>query len=304
MSSSLYRGKKSLRSQTAAFDRMLRNAVVSNHSKRAYSKALGEFLKLREKNGGPLCRALLLEYRAGMIDAGLSASTINMRLSAIRRFVREARDNALLDPLNAERITSVKGVPCEGVRLGFWLTAEQAKKLLAVPDRTTLKGKRDFMILAILVHCALRRFELARLDLSKIQQRDGRWVIADLVGKRGRVRTVAVPAKVKSAMNEWTAAAGITSGWLLRRMSRGGRPFGGLSAWAVWYVVVNAAREIGIEHLGPHDLRRTSARLCKDRGRDLKGIKEFLGHASIQTTDRYLGNGQQIAAAINDDLGI
>ena len=144
MSSSSYIGRESIRSLTTAFDRILRNAVVSNHSKRVYSKALSEFLLLQEKNGGPLCRALLMEYRAGMIDAGLSASTINMRLSAIRRFVREARDNGLLEPLEAARITSVNGVPSAGVRLGLWLTAGQVESLLACLCR---RGRTRLMAL-------------------------------------------------------------------------------------------------------------------------------------------------------------
>jgi site-specific recombinase XerD len=70
--------------------------------------------------------------------------------------------------------------------LGNWLNREQAKELLAVPDRSTLKGKRDYVILALLVGCALRRNELAELDVETIQQREGRWVLADLEGKGRR----------------------------------------------------------------------------------------------------------------------
>lgn len=51
----------------------------------------------------------------------------------------------------------------KGTRLGNWLTRQQAKDLLAVPDRSTLKGKRDYVILALLVGCALRRNELLPL---------------------------------------------------------------------------------------------------------------------------------------------
>ena len=47
--------------------------------------------------------------------------------------------------------------------------------MLAVPDRSTLKGKRDYVILALLVGCALRWNELAELDVATIQQREGRW---------------------------------------------------------------------------------------------------------------------------------
>jgi len=80
---------------------------------------------------------------------------------------------------------------------------EQAKELLAVPDRSTLKGKRDYGIIALLVGCALCRRELASLNIEDIQLREGKWVIIDLVGKGGRVRTVAVPIWVKHGINAW-----------------------------------------------------------------------------------------------------
>ena len=81
----------------------------------------------------------------------------------------------------------------DGANAGNWLTRDQAKELLTVPDRSTLKGKRDYVILSLLVGCALRRQELASLDIESIQMREGRWVVADLRGKGGRVRTVAIP---------------------------------------------------------------------------------------------------------------
>jgi integrase len=87
-----------------------------------------------------------------------------------------------------ETLTDVPNISQKGTRLGNWLTREQAKELLAVPDRATLKGKRDYVILALLVGCALRRNELAELDVETIQQREGRWVLADLEGKGRRIR--------------------------------------------------------------------------------------------------------------------
>ncbi len=70
-----------------------------------------------------------------------------------------------------------------------------------VPDRSKLKGKRDYVILALLVAFALRRTELAELDVNTIQQREGRWVLADLEGKGRRVRTVAIPIWVKNGID-------------------------------------------------------------------------------------------------------
>ena len=153
--------------------------MVSPHTRRNYAKALDDLFLLAA--GRPLSRALLMEYRAAM-DA-LSPSTVNVRLSAVRKTVFEARKNGMLGAEEAANLTEVPNIPQKGTRLGNWLTREQARELLAVPDRTTLKGKRDYVVLAMQVGCALRREELAGLDVGTIQLREGRWVLADLEGK-------------------------------------------------------------------------------------------------------------------------
>jgi len=153
----------------------------------------------------------------------------------------------------------VPNVRQQGTRLGNWLTREQARELLQVPDRSTLKGKRDHAILAVLVGCALRRDELATLEVDTLQMREGRWVLADLLGKGGRVRTVAVPIWVKQAIHAWMTAAGIEEGRLLRRIRKGGKVGTSLTDWAIWSVVEQSAKQIGIERFGAHDLRRTCA---------------------------------------------
>jgi integrase len=202
-------------------------------------------------------------------------------------------------------MTDVPNMRQQGTRLGNWLTRDQAKELLTVPDRSTIKGKRDYCILALLVGCALRRRELSTLTLEDIQLREGRWVIVDLVGKGGRVRTVAIPVWVKNAINAWQTAAKIEDGRLLRPLSKSGRILGQeLGDWAIWSVVEASAKEIGIEHFGAHDLRRTCAKLCRKNGGDLEQIKFLLGHSSIQTTERYLGSEQEIVIAVNDNLGL
>jgi len=204
----------------------------------------------------------------------------------------------------AGHLTDIPNIRQQGTRLGNWLTREQARELLAVPDRSTLKGKRDYVILALLVGCALRRQELASLDVETIQLREGRWVLADLEGKGRRVRTVAVPVWVKQGVNAWMSAAGIEDGPLLRSITKGGKLGKSLSDWAVWSVVEQSARQIGIERFGAHDLRRTCAKLCRKSGGDLEQIKFLLGHSSIQTTERYLGFEQEIEIAVNDNLGL
>ena len=236
---------------------------------------------------------------------GRAASTVNVKLSAARRLVSEARRNGLIGAEEASNLSDIPNVVQRGNRMGDWLTREQAKELLRVPDRSTLKGKRDYAVLALLVGCALRRRELSALDIADVQQREGRWVIADLCGKGNRIRTVAVPLWVKTAIDSWLEEAELNDGRIFRAIGKGGRiSRSSLSDWAVWAIVQQSAEEIGMKNLGAHDLRRTCAKLCRKSGGDLEQIKFLLGHSSIQTTERYLGSEQEIATAVNDNLGL
>jgi integrase len=266
--------------------RMVMDSVQSIHSKRNYAKALDDLFAFSASR--PLSRALLMEYRT-TIDH-LSPSTINVRLSAIRKLVGEARRNGMIGLEEAANLSDVPNARQKGTRLGNWLTREQAKEWLAVPDRSG----------------ALCAGESSHpLTIEDIQLREGRWVIIDLRGKGGRIRTVAVPIWVKQGIEAWMAAAKIEKGRLLRPLSKSGKIVGDeLGDWAIWSVVEQSSKQIGIEHFGAHDLRRTCAKLCRKSGGDLEQIKFLLGHSSIQTTERYLGSEQEIAIAVNDSLGL
>jgi integrase len=130
-------------------------------------------------------------------------------------------------------------------------------------------------------------------------------VIIDLLGREGRIRTVAVPIWVKQGIEAWLAVAKIEKGSLLRPLSKSGKIVGDkLGDWAIWSVVEQSSKQIGMEHFGAHDLRRTCAKLCRKSGGALEQIKFLLGHSSIQTTERYLGSEQEIVTAVNDNLGL
>ena len=119
-------------------------------------------------------------------------------------------DSGMLSPEIAAGIRRVKGPKNLGVRLGNWLTAEQARTLMQVPNCATLKGERDRALIAVLLGCGLRRREAAELDLADLQRREDHWAIVDLVGKGRHVRTVPVPEWVKAAIDSWLASAEIT----------------------------------------------------------------------------------------------
>jgi integrase len=223
----------------------------------------------------------------------------------MRRIAYEAADAGLLSPELAAGIRRVKGVRHLGERVGNWLTAEQGRRLLYTPTLDTLREQRNTAMLAMLIGCGLRRGELLALTLEAIQQREEHWVIADVQGKAGHIRTVPIPSWVKATIDRWTSSAGIVSGRVFRAINKMGRVWGdGMTPKVIWDIVRNAAHRVGIDKLAPHDLRRTCARLCYLAGGELDQIQFLLGHVSIQTTERYLGCKQKLRCAVNDTLGI
>jgi integrase len=159
-------------------------------------------------------------------------------LAAVRRVAYEATDAGLLSPELAAGIRRVKGVRRIGVRLGNWLTPEQGRRLLEATTPSSPRELRDQAMVALLIGCGLRRGELLALQLESIQQREEHWVIADLVGKGGHVRTVPIPTWVKHHVNAWTAAAAITHGRVFRAINKAGRVWGdGMSPKVLWDVV-------------------------------------------------------------------
>lgn len=148
--------------------RAVLHGVAAETSRRNYGLALDELSAFCEARGEPISRTLILEFRAAMLDRNLSPSTINVKLAAVRKLIEEAKRAGVVGGEEASQMAEIPNVRQNGVRLGNWLTKEQAKELLAVPDRSTLKGKRDYLILALLTGCALRRTELATLEIKTI----------------------------------------------------------------------------------------------------------------------------------------
>ncbi len=106
-------------------------------------------------------------------------------------------------------------------------------------------------------------------------------------------------------VDEWMTAADIKAGLIFRRVNKYGEVWGeGITPKAIWHIVKAAAVRAGIQKLAPHDLRRSCARLCHQAGGELEQIQFLLGHASIQTTERYLGCKQKIHNAVNDNIGL
>jgi site-specific recombinase XerD len=281
------------------------DSVSSPHTRRVYNLALDEFIQwYRDEPRPGFSKATVAAWRTSLEARGLGSS-INIRLSAIRKLAAEASDNGLLAPELVAGILRVKGVKSKGVRVGNWLSLRQAQVLLSAPDVTTLKGLRDRAILAVLLGCGLRRSEAAALTFAHLRQLDDRWCIVDLLGKHGRVRTVPMPHWVMLAIDAWTLAASIVSGHVFRPVNRADLISSErLGEKAIWLMLRQYARAIGIPSIAPHDARRTCAKLCRAAGGQLEQIQMLLGHASVQTTERYLGTKQDLVHPPNDGINL
>ena len=279
------------------------NSLAAASSQESYGHAIDEFI-------GWYCseprlafnRTVFLRNRFFLEQKKLAPSTINVRLAAVRRLAYEASGAGLLSPELAAGIHRVKGAKRLGVRIGNWLTIEQARALLQQAPADALRAKRDRAILAVLIGRRLRRAGRVALRAEDLQIREEHWAIADLIGKGKHIRTARVP---KRAVDAWTVAAGINGGTIVRRVNRMGKTWGAtITPKSIWHVVKRAAKRAGIKNPAPHDVRGACARLCHLAGGELDQIQFLPGHASVQTTERYLGCKQRLRHAVNDNLGL
>ncbi|HEY7180730.1 MAG TPA: tyrosine-type recombinase/integrase, partial [Blastocatellia bacterium] len=195
------------------------DGLQSQHSQRAYKRAIKAFVAFLGTRREPLSKALMNEWKMAMRLSGSGEAAINNALSAARFFLREAADNGLLDRAAVESAVKVTNIRQRGTRAGNWLTRDQAERILQAPDTSTALGTRDRAILGVMIGSGLRRSEVAALTVEHFQQRDGRWCVVDIRGKRNKVRTVPVPAFTKALLDLWTGAANITSGPVWRQAS-------------------------------------------------------------------------------------
>jgi integrase/recombinase XerC len=148
---------------------------ISANTKRNYGKAITDFcqriynsdvsISLLTKFLGlsqPEAVYQALQYRQQLIEAKLAPSTINVRLSALKSFVDYARQ-AQQCSFNLADVSCLK-VESYGDTTGIAVAG--FKEMLQIPDRSTIKGIRDYAILRLLWDNALRRNEICSLDVG------------------------------------------------------------------------------------------------------------------------------------------
>jgi integrase/recombinase XerD len=265
------------------------------NTRRAYRQRVTRFLRWVAGRDDPL-PVLLVDYLDAMIAGGLAPRSVQTHLSTIKTCVRKA---AILYPQLAAGLPQLELAEAPKVRgdtIGNRLSEQERDALLSAPDTSTVKGVRDVAILGLLSECGLRRSEVANLDWRHFAEVDGHRVIRDLAGKHGRNRTIPLTAGVLRAIQAWADRTGLDTSpdapvfVSFTGNGKGRKPSGErLSAAGVAHVARYYAGKIGHSEIAPHDLRRTAAALARKAGASIEQVQALLGHASPQTTSRYIG---------------
>jgi integrase len=278
-------------------------SLKNAHTRMMYKRAMVQFLDWWRRRGDlSLDRSLVEAYLGLLTGSGYSEATANQRLSAIKKAISHAADMGAMNLAIARDIVRISGFSRKFHESGRFLTRREAEALINAPYASGAKGARDRALLALLLGCALRSGEAVKIQLDEIQRQGSDWVLTNVVGSRGNVRTVLIPDWAKKALDLWIGISEIRSGAVFRAVDRSGiianRP---ISAHSILPLVAEYGKLVGIE-VKPRDLRRTCAQLCRNGGGELEQIQLLLDHASIQTTERFLGRKQTVLSAPNGRL--
>jgi integrase len=146
--------------------------------------------------------------------------------------------------------------------------------------------------------CGLRRAELAALSLGDYDPDE---CVVKILGKRNKQRLVPVVGGAQAALDAWVLVRGDSPGALLLPSRKGGKlvrdeeasgELLGMTAQALYLILIERARKAGVVHFSPHDFRRTFVGDLLDRGADIATVQKLAGHANVTTTARYDRRGE------------
>ena len=253
---------------------------------RRWAEDAGRALDWRVLDADDLRAFLAAERRRG-----IGARTLARRMAALRGFfrflVREGRRDG--DPTVALRLGSGRR------RLPRTVSEELVARIVESPDLSTRRGRRDRAVLEVLYGSGLRLAELVGLRLGDVD-----WTAGSLrvTGKGSKERLVPVTDTAKDALGSYLAGRLDATTWGAVRTGRidahtaaapvfAGRGGAAIARRTVQRVVERAVRETAGPRLSTHDLRHAFATHLLDRGAELRGVQELLGHADLSTTQIY-----------------
>jgi Site-specific recombinase XerD len=254
---------------------------LSRNTTAAYRRDLTQWFA----EGRDLTPDAVEAHLAELRRRGLAPASIARKRAALSSFCRWLVGEGALD---ANPVAAVEGVTRRERKLPSVLSPGDVARLLAAPDRSTPRGRRDAAILELLYASGLRVSEAAALRVGDVDTARG---LLRVRGKGNRERLVPVN---RSALAALAAYQDARPGKLRRRDAKAflfpapGRPDRPLGRGLVWRAVKAHAARAGLRTLpSPHWLRHSFATHLLAGGADVRAIQEMLGHARIGTTQIY-----------------
>lgn len=264
----------------------------NENTKRTYKNALQDFMHFtgiqKPEEFRQVTRAHVIAFRDELKRRDLSGSTIRNKLAALSSLFEYLCDkNAVThNPIKGTKRPPIEGYEGKSPALGD----HQARELLNAPDSTTLKGKRDSAIIAVLLYHALRRGELCKLKVKDVRQERRGVMFMKISGKGGKTRYLPIHPLVSRLIHDYLSAAGHENdetGALFRPLSNNiVDKTAGITPDAIYKIIQGYTAKLGFT-VCVHSLRATAATNALENDADIVKVQEWLGHANISTTRIY-----------------
>lgn len=290
----------------------------SDATRRTYARALKQFFNyLAQQDPNPQLVAeflnlerftaigLVLDYKAHLIAAGKAEATVNNHLSAIRSLCKYAQKVGKCQ----WSLEEVEGEKVVVYRDTTGVTPEVFKRLFAVCDRSTIKGKRDYAILRLLWDNVLRRGEIHKLSLSNF---DPGTSSLSILGKgRGtQAEKIKLSQVCVEAIQDWLkvrpqhSVLSTQPPALFTALDRAhyGHP---LTGDGIYHLVSRQlAKKAGItKQFSPHRCRHSGITAALDATNgDVRRVQKLSRHTSINTLIRYDDNRRNAQGEVTDLL--
>ena len=189
----------------------------------------------------------------------------------------------------------------KGTKAHTWLSPKQVQEITSLCGND-IQGKRDYIILGLLLGAGLRRSELATLTFEAMKQQPTKVGkmrdVTEVMGKGKKSRVIPISEKLGNHLREWKDIIG--GGNIARSLGMSKQLGECLSTVGIFQIVNRYGTRIGIDELAPHDLRRTYAQLGYEAGIPITQISTLLGHSSVTTTQRYLNLSLDLESTASD----
>lgn len=280
-------------------------AQVKASSVKSYRKGIRRLSEYVNANGiAKLSRENLVEYRE-MLAKKYSPSTANLYLTSAKLFLAFLQQEGVLSVNPAEHL---KGLKVIAGHKKDSLSVQDTKKILSTFETSTLKGKRDKAMYALMTTAGLRTIEVARADVGDIVQRGGRFYLYVMgKGRNEKSESVLIADGVYKMIQEYLAARGNMSDDSALFASVSKRNFGGrLTTTSISRIIKSVLRGAGYDsrRLTAHSLRHTAATTMLLNGVAIRQVQQVLRHKNISVTEIYLhdldrltNNAEMLAAA-------